>query len=170
MVITAGIFTDLPGTGCGLSHRGTPEFRIPDNESIIEESSGFEVTDEGRDWLINRTGFVFQAVKDIVVVIPSLVEQLNKPNTSFNQSTGEKAIVGKAHFSGFGPVKLMKFLGFLINIHQFRNRSLHPVCEFVLTDTGLNFRILDFIKMEAVEVNDMIDDVSSFFPGDSLWV
>ena len=78
--------------------RAAAEFPTPDNQSLVEQTTAFEVDEQGRDWLIDfpRVGCVVSG--QFVVLIPATVVrvwcvvQLDKADAPFDQPAGEQAL------------------------------------------------------------------------------
>ena len=59
------------------------EFTAPDHQGIFQQTSSFEVFDEGRRRLVDNLALVLDSRGKTAVVVPSLVIQLDKLNVFF---------------------------------------------------------------------------------------
>ena len=89
----------LAGAGCNL-------VLAAGNQEALDE-----IADECRQWSIDLLRFLLQIAEDIVVHVPALVEELDKADSPFDESTSQEAVVGKARFSGFGTVHVQRVPG-----------------------------------------------------------
>ena len=95
------------------------------------------------------------------MVIPSLIKQLNKTHSAFDQTSGEQAVVGEARFAGFCAIHLMNLGRFIVNVHQLGHGGLHPIRHLVLADSSRDFRVTNVIQTQCVEIFDGIDNLST---------
>ena len=104
MVITAGLSTGLTIATGGLGHRSATELGIPNNEGIFKKTAFLEISDKGRDRLIDLFGLLRKVIENAAVVIPPLVEELDKTSAAFDKAAGEEAIVGETGFARLGAI------------------------------------------------------------------
>ena len=86
------------------------------------------------------------------MVIPAPIKELDEPDSLFSKPTGKQAIVAQAGSSDLRSVCIEGRLGFLGNIHHLRNRSLHPVSQFILGDPGEGLRVSELLGRPMVQV------------------
>ena len=77
----------------------------------------------------------------IVVLVPPHIEELNKANSLFGQTPGQKAIVGKRPCAWLTAIQLVDRCGLVRDVHQVGNARLHAVSQFVLGNPRVNFGI-----------------------------
>ena len=81
------ITTIIRGTEVPLAIDGPSEFATPDNQRVFQQPTLFQVADQCRTRLIDIAGLVRKLSRQVRVLIPTHVEQLNEPDTSLGQST-----------------------------------------------------------------------------------
>ena len=96
-------------------------------------------------------------IGDVVVVVPRLtisVEDLNHPNTPFDQSTGRKATVGEFTFA----VGIAGRLCLLIEIEDILGLGLHSECHFQGLDPCLE-RVVATSSLFEVHLIDLLEQI-----------
>ena len=84
--------------------------------------------------------------------VPAPVKQLNKANAFFNKPSGQQAVVRKAGFARFGAIGFLSFFCFLRDIHDVRNRSLHPISKFVLCNPRQRFGVPQLLRLNLIQL------------------
>ncbi len=148
---------DPPQGGIGFHHGGAPEFAAPHNQRVFQQTTLFEIPQQGRAGLIRLFALALQTAHHIGMMIPTFVIQLNKTNPPLDQTPRQKTVVCKRLLSGFGSVHLHGCLGFLGQIHEFGSAGLHAVGHLVIINTGLNLRIFPICQGLLVQGIDQSD-------------
>ena len=92
------------------------------------------------------------------MLVPTLMKQLNEPHAALGQSPRHQAVEGVASLSlHIGPVGFERGRRFRAKVDEFRNRSLHPAGEFVLSDSRLNFPIAGLLELQLVELAEIVE-------------
>src|SRR6056300_1384685 len=102
--------------------------------------------------------------------VPTPIEQLNEAYPLFRKAAGEKAIISKARFTRYGPIRLKRGLGLFLNVHHFRHRCLHPISQFVLGNTGKSFWMGKFLGRLIVKIPKCIETGTPQPPSHAWWV
>jgi hypothetical protein len=170
VVITADFGAGTSVTAGALGHGSAAEFGIPDDEGVIEEAAFLKVFEERCDGSVDLFGFIGQGIEDAAVMVPALVEELDKADAAFDESAGEEAVVGEARLAGLGAIHFVNALWFGLDVHELRDAGLHAKGHFVLADAGGDFGVADVVEVNLVEVLDGIDDEFAFGAGDSLGI
>src|SRR5688572_1684739 len=126
---------------------GAAEFATPDDQGFLEQSALFEIEDERGARLIDILALERQMLRELSVLIPAAMIELDETNAAFNQPPREQTIRGKRpRFTRIFAVKLERAGGFARNIHQLRDARLHPVSHLVLGNPRLDLGIADALK------------------------
>ncbi len=93
-----------------------------------------------------------EIAREIVVLIPAAMIELNEADTTFGQPASHKTIgsVG-AGLLGIGAVEFERAFGFFGKIGQFRHGGLHAEGHLILRDAGADFGIAIFLFGDVVE-------------------
>ncbi len=141
---------------------GAPEFAAPDDEGGIEETALFEVGDQGGAGLIGVEALIADGGGEVVVLVPSAMEDLNDADTAFDEASGEDGGVGEtAGAFHVGPVHFEGGIGFTGEIGEFGHAGLHAERHLVLGDPGLDFGITEGAMMPVVQFIEGIEHVTS---------
>ncbi|MNV67220.1 hypothetical protein D3C71_1600100 [compost metagenome] len=89
--------------------------------------------------------------------IPSPVKELNVPYSFFYQLAGQQDIISERGFPRLSAIHIMNILWFIVDIHHFRSRNLHPVGHFILRDPGKNFRIIIVCIFQLIRSIDSVN-------------
>ncbi len=122
----------------------TAKFPSPEDERALEKPLLVEVFQQGRDRAVGFSAVEPMVGFQIIMGIPgprafvaSAVE-LNEADASLHEPSGEEAVSTKvAGDRRVEAVGLPNGLGFLGEINGLRRGGLHPVGEFIRSDTGL---------------------------------
>src|SRR5262245_16344711 len=135
-----------------------PEFPAPDYKCLIEQAESLQILDQSRRRLICTFALQRKITREIIMLIPTPVVELDKPDITLSQSSGEQAIVGIcAGLARFRTIKLEDMLGFFRKVHQIRNRSLHAISHFILRDPSLDFRVSICLGLHPVQLDHRIE-------------
>src|SRR6516165_7712498 len=130
---------NFAGGRAALAEGSAAELTAPNDQGLIEQTSLLQVTDERRDRPIHTGALFGKPSTDIFTIIcameiPSPIEQLHKSDTFLDQSAGKQTVIGEAGLARVGTVGLEDFFRLAGNIHHIRNRDLHAIGKFVLSD------------------------------------
>ena len=75
------------GRQSALRIDGPAELASPDDESIVEQASFFEVFDQGFGGLIGVTALEFDRVGQSSMMVPAHVKKLNESDIAFSESS-----------------------------------------------------------------------------------
>ena len=145
-----------------LAIDGPAKFPSPDDEGIIEEAPVFQILNEGGGGLIGVVGLSGELLREAFVLIPAHVEQLDETGAAFAQASGEDAVgsVGTS-FAGLGSVVFEYGIGFGAEVGQLGHRGLHPVGQFVLSDSCRDFRIAKLIQFDLIDCRNVIEHAAA---------
>src|SRR5579863_1640484 len=94
--------------------------------------------------------------------IPTPLIDLGKTHATLRHSPRQQTVVGKATLlSGFFSIQSPGAGRFIAKISQFRQRSLHPKRQLILTNPGIGLWVADLLKSYLV---DSVDGVNHFTP------
>ena len=109
----------LPGavTHCSLCHRCSSEFGAPYDEGFVQKTFFPQIPDESRDGFVDLPGLAGKAIEHTSVMVPTLIEKLDKANPALHQSSREEAIIRKGGFARLRAIHLVYLLRLAGNIH-----------------------------------------------------
>src|SRR5207248_1373849 len=111
-----------------LGITGAPKLSTPNNQGVFEHATLLQIFNEGSAGLIGFLRLVADAGRQIAVVIPALVVQLNETNALFGQPASKKTIGSKGpRFAAIGTIQLERALRLFGKIRDFRHAGLHAV-------------------------------------------
>lgn len=90
MMITSVIFASQ----FSLTVGGSPKLTTPDEESILQHATLFEIGKESGGWMVGVAALAFEGLGEAAVMVPSLVEKLNEAHVTLGETTSEKAVGG----------------------------------------------------------------------------
>ena len=74
-------------------------------------------------------------LRQVVVLIPPAMEELNEAHAAFGQPPRQKAVAGeRARLARIGPIEIEGRFRFLREIGQLRHGRLHAIRHLVLRD------------------------------------
>ena len=145
------------------------EFAAPDDQGVFQQSSTFQIHHQSGARLIRVTALVVEFGCQAVVLIPARMHQLDVSAATFNQASGEQAIVGKGtRFLDVWTVQLKRFLRLIGKVSQFGDAGLHLEAHFVLCNARCNFGITKFLQLQFVDGSNVIEPTPAYFPTDSI--
>ena len=157
VVSAVGGFVELT-----LAVRSSSEFSPADDEGVVKKAALLEVGDEAVDGVVDVAALVGKIIREVGVLVPAAVEDLDGADAAFAHAAGEEAGVGKGPgLEGFGSVKVEDVLGFVLEIGQFGHAVLHAPGHFVLQAAGRDFVIAHPFVVELVELGHAIDHRSA---------
>src|SRR5436190_6094799 len=123
-------------SGVRLHHGGASEFSSPNHQGVLEQTSLFEVFEEGGAGLIGFFGLFLHALVNLTVMVPTLMEKLNEPDSTLDKSAGQQTVHREGRLSRLGAVELQDFRSLLGDIHQFGSAGLHAPGHLKGIDAG----------------------------------
>ena len=147
-----------------LDHRRAAELAAPQHQRVVQQAALLEIPDQRRARLVRILAVLLQAVDQVAVLVPGLVEQLDEAHAALHQAPGEDAVVGERGLARFRSVHLQHARRFLREIHQFRRAHLHPVRHLERIDARLDLGIADFPVMHHVEPTDRVERIPLQLP------
>ena len=75
-----------------LHHRSASKFAPPDDQRVVQQPALFKVPQQSRGSLVGRPAIILDAFRQITVLIPDFVKQLNKPHSTFQHPPRQQAI------------------------------------------------------------------------------
>ena len=75
------------GAEVPLTVDGPSELATPDDQRVFEQTSLFQVANQCRTRLVDIASLVRKLSRQVRVLVPTHVEQLNEPDTSLGEST-----------------------------------------------------------------------------------
>src|SRR6185312_4880662 len=95
------------------------------------------------------------------MAIPAPIEDLDEPHALFHQLPRKEDIVGETSLAGLGAIKLVDIGRLIHDVHDFRDRDLHPESHFILRDPAEDLGIAIILEFLLI---DRIDRVDGLFP------
>ena len=128
-----------------LGNGEAAEFPRPDHDGRVEQPPAFQVGDQRRTGLIGHRTQRLETVGVLAVRVPRLavVDQLDEPDTPFNQAAGHQA--AGAVFRRGGIVETVQGAGFgglFGQVGDLRDRGLHAGGDFEVAHAGRQFTAL----------------------------
>jgi hypothetical protein len=99
---------------------------------------------------------------EVIMVIPGLsiaMVQLHKPNTAFQQSTGDDHLPSMHA----GTVQIVNVLGFFADVKGVRGFGLHAECQFKRLDSGFQCRVtLAILGVFSIQLRQQVQLLALF--------
>ena len=163
------MITSIVGAGQGaLTVDGAAEFPTPDHQGVIEQASLFQVLDQGPGRLIDLGRLTSDATGQAAMMIPSPVEDLDKPHVPFGHPSRQQAVGReRPRLSGLLAVHLQRLFRLTRDVDQFGHRGLHTERHLVLGDPGPRLRVSSPGQHRLVHQLQPLDHRSPHLPADS---
>ena len=71
------------------------ELAAPDDQRVVEQPAPLQVENQGGTRLVDVAGLIRHLCREVRVLIPAHVEELDEPHASFSQPSGEEAVRGE---------------------------------------------------------------------------
>ena len=123
-----------------LEHRSTPEFATPDDQSVFEQATLFEIGQESPGGTVGQATTNLHVVGQATMMIPSAVIQVNEAHPPLHQPASKKTIGSVATVTRFGSVELKcgrRFVRTAIN----PERRLHAKSHLVGGDSSVDLGV-----------------------------
>ena len=88
MVIAPVIF----GSQGSLTVRRPPELAAPDHESVLQQSAFLQIDDQGCARSVGILALSANLLRQIVMLVPTSVEQLDEADAAFRETARQEAI------------------------------------------------------------------------------
>ena len=119
------------------------EFCGPDDDGFVEQSTLFQVLQQGSDGLIDGGAASGVILFELGVSVPAIVVDLHKAHSAFYQSACCETVAGNSVCGGIpDSVGLLCLLCFLSQADDFRNRHLHAEGHFITLNAGSHDRVV----------------------------
>src|SRR5205807_3120847 len=132
---TAGMMVAaiVRGGELALAIHGAAKFAGPHDESVVQHASLLEIEHQSGGRLIDAPALQSDVSRQVVMLIPSAMIELNETYAALGQPPREEAIGGIG--SGLARIRAIEFkdgFGFLGKVHQGGHGSLHAIGHLVL--------------------------------------
>ena len=143
------------------------ELSPPDDERLVEESTGGEVVKQRRCRPVGVAALSADRVGEAAMMIPPHVKQLHEAHAALREAPGEEAVVGIAPGAlDVGPVGLEHVLRLVADPDEIGHARLHPEGHLILARPGGDVGIADAISAAAIERRDPVERCPARLPGD----
>ena len=135
-----------------LHHGRAPELASPEHQGFIQQPPLLEILDESRRGPIGVLAVLLNALAEVGVLIPGLMEELHETDPSLHQAPGQQAVVGVGGLPRFRPVEIQDGLGFPGDIHEIGHAGLHAKGHLEGVDARGDFGVPDRLQPHTVEI------------------
>ena len=126
----------------GLRVNCSTKLASPYDQRLVEQASLPQVGDQAGRRVIGVAALPWHVAREVGVMIPAHVKQLDKPHIALSQPPGQQAVRREGtRLFHVRPVKLEDMIRFSGDIGQLRHTRLHPERHLVLGDARLDFRV-----------------------------
>ena len=147
------------------------EFGQPDDQGFVEQALSFEVADQTRASVVDVAALFPQVRRQVAVLVPSAMEDLDKPHAALDHPAGEQTVRGeRAGTVDVGPVHRLGRHALGRRVGQFGDGQLHAGGQFVLRDPRFDLRIGDGVEVSAVEFFQTREHAAAGVAGDAAGV
>lgn len=154
-----------------LAVRSSSEFTTPDDERVVEESSHFEVLDEGGGGLVGVVALAGELFGKGEMLVPAHVVELHEADIALGEAACHEAIVGvSAALFDLGSIHVEDGLGFIRDVGELGDRGLHAVGELVLLDAGVDFGVGKFGELLFVQLGEVIEHFAAGLGRVARWI
>ena len=138
------------------------KFSAPNDQRILKHSKPLEILDQRRRWTVGISSLNLDAIAESAVLIPSLVVELNEPNSLLSQPPCQQAVRGKSSWSAsFSTVEFKDLIGFFAQIGDFWHAGLHSIRHLVLRNSAFNLWIKLLLKVDLIQLAQSIEHRST---------
>jgi len=129
-----------------LGEGSAPKFTGPDDEGIVEKAKLFQVSDEGRDGLIDCFTVLAVSADEAVVLIPAVAisagtGELDEADATLNEAAGKEALAAKDFGLieiGIEAIHFFHGVGLAGEVEEIGDGGLHPEGGFVIQNGGFD--------------------------------
>ena len=133
-----------------LAEHRAAELAAPDDQRVVEQAALLQIGDERRRRLIRALALQREIARQIVVLIPAAMIELDEAHVALGEPPRQQAVGGvRARLARLRAVHLEDRVGLLRQIHQVRHGRLHPVRHLVLRDARFDLRIAVRVVLHA---------------------
>ena len=141
-----------------LAVDGAAKLTTPDDQGVVEQPPGLEIRDKRGRCLVGVSALGDNRFRQILVMIPAAVEELNEPDTAFGKPSGQQTIGGERAPRACVRAVQIKYVFRLIgHVSQVRQRHLHAISQFVLRDPSNDFGITYFRYFQLIEPGQVVE-------------
>src|SRR5262245_35853545 len=134
----------VPAIVAALHHRRAAKFAAPDDDGVVQEAALLEVFDQRSAGAVGLVAIRPDRASQVTMLIPGLVEKLDKTYAAFDQPTRQQAIAGIAGLVDIpNAVQFERAALLVTEVHEFGCTGLQPIGHLVGLDAGGNLRIAD---------------------------
>src|SRR5262249_32248037 len=146
------------------------ELAAKNHQRVFQHAAEFEVAQERRDRLIRLFHLLLEKKRNVVMVGPAAIHDLDETNAALGKPSSQKAIVGERLLAGLGAV-LLKHVGRLLGqIVQLGHAGLHARRHLVGLDSRGNLQVASPRGLELVERLDAVHDAPPSLGIHAVWV
>ena len=128
-----------------------PELAAPDHQCLIEHPALLEVGDQRGGRLVHITALQRQIARQVAVLIPAAMVQLDEAHAALGQAPGQQTIRRvRARLTRVRAVQIKNVFRLTRRVHQLRHRGLHAVRHLRLLNARQDFRIAQPLVMLPV--------------------
>src|SRR4051812_36470640 len=91
----------------------TPELTSPNHQRVLQKSTLFQIGDERRRSLVGQLRLFLDIIRQILVMIPVSVAQLNKSGTLLREAARQQAVIRERSFPRLRSIHFKNALRFL---------------------------------------------------------
>src|SRR5262249_43942756 len=134
------------------------ELPSPDDERVIEQSAPLQVDDERRARAIGLAALALDVARQVVVLIPALVIELNELHASLGEPPREQTVRGKRpRRPRVLAVEIECLVALARYVHDARHAGLHAVRHLVLRDPRVDVLVAEPFGGVRVEIPQSIE-------------
>jgi hypothetical protein len=138
---------------------GAAELATPHDERAFEQSTLFEVGDEGSDGLVHPVHEIAMGTLNVVVAVPGTVVELHEANAFLDELAGKEAFAAKGVRGVVADaIEFFGFLIFLGEVESLGHLHLHAESEFVVVHARGEFVVTGMLRgVRGVEFGEQIE-------------
>src|SRR5215510_7708059 len=147
-----------------LRINGATEFTAPDDQRVVEHPSLFQIHNQRGGRLISILSLFRDVFRQIPMLVPAPMEELNETDSAFGQPTRQNAIERER---AWGPrvwaVTLERLLRFLRQVGQFGYRRLHSIRHLILRHARQDFGVSILTRVDLIQLGQVIEETAANF-------
>src|SRR5205085_2193749 len=116
------------------------------------------------------TAGLLDSSRQVSMVIPCVVIELNKTYTPLDQASRQQAVVCEGRLPWLCTIQLKSLRGFRLEVHQLWHTCLHAKGQFKRANPRCNLRIAHGLQFELIEFTNPIKDSTANSLIDSLGI
>src|SRR3954468_14836535 len=159
------------GRECALRVDGATKFAAPDHERVVQQPALLKVLNERRGRLVRRRALFGNVNRQLIVLVPTHMEELHESHIALDQSPGQQTVAGvAAGLLNLGAIHLEDVFGLIGYVGELRYGRLHTERELVLRDAGLNLRVADGSKTLGVQRGKIVEHFAAHLTVAARWI